>query len=117
MAATAGKQGGNELVIAANGQTAAVIVVSPKAGPNEKKAANDLAKYIGLMCGAKPAIANTAAAIKEAMAGQTPKLVVEDLEEEAAEAEDLEGVELAEGEEAPAEERGEAASDKPKEDE
>ena len=48
---------------------------------------------------------------------QMPKLVVEDLEEEAAEAEDLEGVELAEGEEAPAEERDEAASDTPKEDE
>ena len=76
MAATAGKKGGNELVIAANGHTATIIVVSPNAGANEKRAADDLAKYIGLMCGAKPAIASTAPAIKEAMAGQTPKLVV-----------------------------------------
>ncbi|MCZ6666523.1 MAG: 50S ribosomal protein L25/general stress protein Ctc [Gammaproteobacteria bacterium] len=47
---------------------------------------------------------------------QMPKLVIEDLEEEAAEAEDLEGVELAEGEEAPAEDSDEAARDKTKED-
>ena len=76
MAATAGKAGGNELVIAANGKTRALIVVSPGAGANEKQAAGDLARYIGLMCGTTPAIANTDAAIKEAMAGKAPKLVV-----------------------------------------
>ena len=64
MAATAGKEEDNELVISTNDKTTAVIVVSSDAGANEKQAANDLAKYIGLMCGAKPAIANTDAAIR-----------------------------------------------------
>ena len=76
MAATAGKEGGNDLDISTNGKTSAVIVISPDAGTNEKQAAKDLAKYIGLMCGAKPAIVNTDAAIRSAMASKAPKLVV-----------------------------------------
>ena len=76
MAATAGKEGGNDLVISTNGKTTAVIVISPDAGTNEMRAANDLDKYIGLMCGAKPAIVNTDAAIRSAMASKAPKLVV-----------------------------------------
>ena len=76
MAATAGKEGGNDLDISTNGKTTAVIVISPDAGTNEKQAAKDLAKYIGLMCGAKPAIVNTDAAIRSAMASKAPKLVV-----------------------------------------
>ena len=44
------------------GKTSTIIVVSPGAGANEKQAASDLARYVGLMCGTKPAIANTDAA-------------------------------------------------------
>jgi len=66
----------NELVIATRGETTAVIVVSPQAKGHEKQAADDLAKYIGLMCGAAPEIANTLEAIRLAMSGETPVLVV-----------------------------------------
>ena len=44
MAATAGKEEGNDLVISTSGKTSAIIVVSPSAGTNEKQAANDLAE-------------------------------------------------------------------------
>jgi hypothetical protein len=76
LAATAGEPGGNELVIVNNGQTNAIVVVSPDAGANEKKAADDLVKYIGLMSGATPALANTPEAINAALAGNAPVLVV-----------------------------------------
>jgi hypothetical protein len=75
-AATAGKPGGDELVVAAGGQTKAVVIVSPKAGKHEKQAADDLAKYIELMCGTRPAVANTQQAIQAALAGKQPLLVV-----------------------------------------
>ena len=64
------------LVIAANGQANAIIVVSPEAKDAEKHVADDLAKYIGLMCGATPAIANTPEAVATALAGQAPVLLV-----------------------------------------
>jgi len=66
----------NELVIASNGRARAVIVVSAQAEGHEKQAADDLAKYIGLMSGAQPNIANTQEAIAAAMSGKTPVLVV-----------------------------------------
>ena len=72
----AGVSGGDDLVIAAGGQVKAVIVVSPQAGKHEKQAAADLAKYIGLMCGQAPTIAQTDAAVKQAMAGDAPAIVV-----------------------------------------
>ncbi len=78
LAATAGVSGADDLVIAAAGQTRARIVVSATAGENEKLAADDLAKYIGLMCGATPAIANTTETIAAALSGNTPVLVVGD---------------------------------------
>ncbi len=75
-AAIAGKSGEQNLIVAAGGKCQATIVVSPAAGKHEKQAAGDLAKYIQLMCGAKPAVADTAAAIKAALTGQNPVLVV-----------------------------------------
>jgi len=76
LAATAGKAGGSELTIVNNGQTTAVVVVSPGAGPNEKQAAEDLVKYIGLISGAKPALANTAETVPAALASNGPVLIV-----------------------------------------
>jgi hypothetical protein len=67
---------GRELVIAAHGKTKAVIVVSDQAEGHEKRAADDLAKYIGLMCGATPEIANTQETIDAAMSGKAPVMVV-----------------------------------------
>ncbi len=74
--ATAGRPGGDDLMIAAARRTNAVIVVSPAAGTQEKRAADDLVKYIGLMCGGRPKIASTPNAIHAAMANKTPVLVV-----------------------------------------
>ncbi len=64
------------LSIAVAGKIKAVVLVSPQAGNLEKRAADDLAKYIGMMCGAKPAIANTRNAIDAAIASKQPILMV-----------------------------------------
>ena len=53
-----------DLVVADNGRTAASIVVAADAGHWEKQAATDLAKYIELMSGAKPAVVHTADAMR-----------------------------------------------------
>ena len=65
-----------KLFIAAAGKTEAVVAVSPDAGGFEKRAAADLAKYIGLMCGDQPTVANTRQTIDAALAGKQPVLVV-----------------------------------------
>jgi hypothetical protein len=65
-----------KLVIAASGKTATVVAVSPSAGSFEKRAAEDLAKYIGMICGDQPTIARTRKTIDAALAGKTPVLVV-----------------------------------------
>ncbi len=49
---------GEDLIIAEGGKTTATIVVSAQAGEWEKRAAADLAHYIELLSGAKPAVAN-----------------------------------------------------------
>ncbi len=67
---------GDNLVIADKGKTSAVVVISPKAGTWEKRAAEDLVHFIGLMTGAKPALANTEAAAANALRGNAPTLVV-----------------------------------------
>jgi hypothetical protein len=51
-----------DLVIANGGKTEATIVVSARAGEWEKRGADDLAHYIELMSGAKPAVTNAAGA-------------------------------------------------------
>lgn len=75
-AATAGRSGDEDLVVAAGGRAQALVVVSPGAGSHEKRAAEDLAKYIGLMCGARPKIADSQNDIHAAMAGKAPVLVL-----------------------------------------
>jgi hypothetical protein len=75
-AQVAGRPGAGELVIAADGKTAAVVLVSPAAGTWEKRAAADLAKYIGAMTGATPKVADTAEAAVAALNGDGPVLVV-----------------------------------------
>lgn len=65
-----------DLVIAAQGKSQAIIVVSPRAGMWEKKAAEDLGHYIELMSGAKPVLANTDATIAAALKAATPVLIV-----------------------------------------
>jgi len=74
--ATAGRPSADDLVIVSGGRSEAVIVVSPDPGPDEKWAAEDLAKYIGRMSGATPRVANTREAIAQAMASNAPLLVV-----------------------------------------
>ncbi len=88
--AIAGKAGGDELVVASNGKCDAIIVVSPKAqrkgndllrdpSPTkfERFAAEDLARCIGLMTGAKPKIADTPQAISSALKeNRRPVLIV-----------------------------------------
>lgn len=65
-----------DLVIASQGKTQAQILVSAQAGPWEKRAADDLAHYIEVMSGARPAIANTAPAITAALQGNAPVLII-----------------------------------------
>ncbi|MDA0840842.1 MAG: DUF4838 domain-containing protein [Planctomycetota bacterium] len=73
---SAERSGRDELVVASAGMTSAVVVVSPDAGSYEKQAADELARCIGLMCGATPGIANTVETIAVALAGEAPVLVI-----------------------------------------
>ncbi len=75
-AGTAGNPSESELPIATGKRANAVIIASPDAGDHEKQAADDLAKYIELMTGAKLAIANTPGAIQAALKTKTPKIVL-----------------------------------------
>lgn len=63
-AQVAGKSGRNDLTVVTNGQTRAVIVVSPGLDQRtwEYRAATDLARYIELMTGVKPVLVETAPA-------------------------------------------------------
>jgi hypothetical protein len=76
LASTAGVPGKNELVIASGGMVKAIVIVSPAAGEKEKQAAADLVKYIGMMSGDKPTLAEDDQAIATALAGKSPLLVV-----------------------------------------
>ena len=103
-AQVAGPGGQEHLVIAAKGHTSAIIVVSPDAGketkpgvwqqylankrpardymatpperPWEKQAALDLQKYIALMSGAKPQIADTPQTVEAALKSQAPVFLI-----------------------------------------
>jgi hypothetical protein len=74
----AGTSGPDDLVIADGGRTAAVVVVAPgPAGRSwEYRAAADLVKYIEMMSGAKPELADTRAKIEAALKGEGPVLLV-----------------------------------------
>jgi len=73
---TAGKDSGDTLMIAKNGKSDAIIVVSPKAGKEEGLAAQDLAKYIQLMSGATVEIASTSEKIAKALKSKHPLFVI-----------------------------------------
>lgn len=73
---TAGTPGKKDLLIAENGKSDAIIVVSPAAGEWERKAAVDLARTIELMTGAKPAMATNEAAIDLALKAKTPMFIL-----------------------------------------
>lgn len=75
-AGTVGQSGADDLVVVDAGKSTARIVVSPGAGPNEKLAAADLAKYVEIMSGARLAVADTDAAVAEALASSEPLLIV-----------------------------------------
>jgi hypothetical protein len=77
-AQVAGRSIRNNLIIAADGKTTATIVLAPELpdGSWEARTAADLAKYIEMMTGAKPALANTAEAAAAALRGQEPVLLV-----------------------------------------
>lgn len=62
--------------IAAEGKTGAVVVVDPKAGAWEKRAATDLVKYVELMSGAKLTLADTDDSVTAALKSDAPLLVV-----------------------------------------
>ncbi|GEM_PF-285764 len=89
----AGESAGRQLVIAENGRTEAVVVVSPEAGVKvttgegrrarttvirkwERQAADDLVHYIELMTDARPKVADTKESIAAALAGMAPVLLV-----------------------------------------
>ena len=58
-AQVAGKPGATDLTVAADGRTTAVVVVAADAGEWEKRAAADLAGYVGRMTGATPKVVDT----------------------------------------------------------
>ena len=64
------------LKVVEDGKTKAVVVVDAKAGKWEKRAAADLVRYIELMTGAEPAVANTDAMIEAALKTDVPLLIV-----------------------------------------
>ena len=62
------------MTIVTAGRSEVVIVVSPEAGPNEAQGAADLAKYVEMMSGVRPAVANAREAISGALKGKGAKL-------------------------------------------
>lgn len=76
IAATAGAPTPNSLVIANGAHTDAVIVRRPDAARLERRAADELVKYIALMIGATPSLADTPDAIEQALASSRPLLIV-----------------------------------------
>ena len=71
-----GTSGASDLVIADKQASEAVVVVAPKAGEWELKAAKDLVYYIERLSGAKVALADTDEAAAKALAGKGPVLIV-----------------------------------------
>ncbi len=75
----AGSVMADDLTIAADGRTKAVICLSAAAAGQERQAAEDLARTIELMSGARPAIMTNAAAIAAALNGDAPAFVLGEL--------------------------------------
>ncbi|MGD2175466.1 MAG: DUF4838 domain-containing protein, partial [Candidatus Brocadiaceae bacterium] len=78
LAQCAGRSGKHDLLVAERGQTTATIAVPGQAagGQFERMAADDLAKYIALMSGARPAISHDAKAIADALASTEPVFLI-----------------------------------------
>ena len=64
------------LLVASRGKVTPTIAVFAKAGPFEKRAADDLAKYIEKMTRVRPTLANSDADIGRAKSSKTPVLVL-----------------------------------------
>lgn len=75
-AAMVGAPSASQIALVADGKSDAIIVRAPSAGRWERAAADDLAKYIGLMTGAKLTIADTPEDIARAMSGHAPLIVI-----------------------------------------
>ena len=75
-ASTAGSPGRADLVIGQTGKSNATVIVSPQAGPWERRGATDLVRYIELMIGAAPVLADTREAIDQALGSRSPLLIV-----------------------------------------
>jgi|694.fasta_scaffold10434_6 hypothetical protein len=75
-AETIGDSSNDDLIIAQNGQTTAVIAIASEASAIEKATAEDLANCIFLMSGARPAIADKADTITAALTSTAPLLVI-----------------------------------------
>ena len=72
----AGTLSRDDLLVADAAGAHVTVLVAPEAGKWEKRAASDLVKYIGLMTGAEPALADTVAAVANALKGNVPLLIV-----------------------------------------
>lgn len=68
--------GAAPLELVKNGMPQATVAVAAKAGPWEKRAADDLVKYVEMMSGAKLPLANAEPALGEALKGDKPVIVI-----------------------------------------
>ena len=75
-AQTAGTSGRDDLLIADASGAKATVVVAADAGKWEKQAATDLVKYIEVMTGAKPALADAAESVPAALKSKGILLIV-----------------------------------------
>lgn len=71
-----GISGADDLVIAEDGTSKAVVAVSPQAGEWEKHAAEDLVAYIEKMTGARIELANTPQSLAAALKATSPVIIV-----------------------------------------
>jgi len=69
-------RGESDLIVASGGKSHAQIIVSPSAGPRERRAAEDLARYVERMSGAKVPVVSERRAIDAALRRDTPLLLV-----------------------------------------
>lgn len=74
--ATVGAPGADDLVITREGRAVAVIVIAAGASALERQAAAEIAKYVEMMSGGRPALAREPAEIEAAMTGTQPLIVV-----------------------------------------
>lgn len=76
LCAIAGAPTMDDLVVARQGTSDAIVVGSPGSGPYERAAVEDLVKYVAMMTGAKLRVAMTAEAIDAALSDTRPVILV-----------------------------------------